>query len=172
VLQNDILTYYKREKDAVVAGSVNLHSCIAITWGSSSRKFAHTLEIVTTSARTFVLAAADEADRDEWMQLLEECVPDNKGESPAGSEGGGSTAVSDAEDEDADEPAIVDSRAASVVDPDEQPVAKQGFLVKQGRIVRNSKQRWFVLKGSILLYQKTEKDKQGAAVSSFSCMFG
>eukprot|EP00164_Ancoracysta_twista_P000809 GFYU01001065.1.p1 GENE.GFYU01001065.1~~GFYU01001065.1.p1 ORF type:complete len:130 (-),score=32.40 GFYU01001065.1:171-560(-) len=39
-------------------------------------------------------------------------------------------------------------------------VYKEGFLTKQGGIVKNWKRRFFVLKGNILYYFKTEGDKR------------
>ncbi|KAJ6229599.1 ribosomal protein S6 KINASE [Anaeramoeba flamelloides] len=40
-----------------------------------------------------------------------------------------------------------------------QQIIKQGFLVKQGNLVKNWKKRWFVISGSILSYYKSKNGK-------------
>jgi hypothetical protein len=42
-----------------------------------------------------------------------------------------------------------------------QPIAKSGFLFKQGGTVKSVKRRWFVLRGNLLSYYQTENDKDG-----------
>ena len=44
---------------------------------------------------------------------------------------------------------------------EQQPIAKAGFLFKQGGSVKTVKRRWFVLRGNLLSYYQTEKDKDG-----------
>jgi copper chaperone CopZ len=44
---------------------------------------------------------------------------------------------------------------AALINPD-----KEGFLVKQGGLIRNWKKRWFVLKGDTLYYFKTRSDSE------------
>jgi copper chaperone CopZ len=54
---------------------------------------------------------------------------------------------------------------------EEDRIDRQGFLIKQGRVVKNWMKRWFVLRGSKLYYYKNQRDSQelGMLLLSTEC---
>ncbi|KAG9395970.1 PH domain [Carpediemonas membranifera] len=53
-----------------------------------------------------------------------------------------------------------DGAQSDKVVEDETPesISKKGWMTKQGHVVKNWKQRWFVLKNSMLMYYKSDAD--------------
>ncbi len=58
----------------------------------------------------------------------------------------------------------VSTKETPNVDIDPASVTKEGWLIKQGHVVKNWKQRWFVLANSELSYFKTKDDSKAAGV--------
>jgi hypothetical protein len=53
----------------------------------------------------------------------------------------------------------------------QEPITMQGYLTKQGKVVKNWKRRWFVLQESRLFYYKTPTVSYCLFVSSFCSVF-
>ena len=51
-------------------------------------------------------------------------------------------------------------RPSVIVDFNTYPPLKQGYLIKEGHIRRNWKQRWFILKNNIMYYYKNRNDEK------------
>jgi len=173
VLKNGVVQYYASEMDKKPLGRFNLCDCFAIQLADEDKaKRPYTFELLFPN-RIFLISAANESERDEWMEALEDCVPET----------GTKSLEQEFELEDDGQDDEIDSnplnspinststftfissvqRVKRMVKRDsltfDVPIMKQGFLIKQGGVYKNFKKRWFMLQGTSLHYLKDVEDR-------------
>eukprot|EP00732_Lithocolla_globosa_P002635 Lithocolla_globosa_v1_NODE_1787_length_2341_cov_4.365267.p1 type:complete len:671 gc:universal NODE_1787_length_2341_cov_4.365267:2196-184(-) len=147
---NNLLLYYRDEKDNVSQGAIDLEIVTELRSASKRIQKEFAFELITKS-RVYVMVAPTKSEYDEWMKHLQTiCGPIEEQD--------------DEEDEDDKAPSMEALREFIRI----QKKTKEGYLTKRGGKIKTWKYRWFVLRESTLAYYKSENDESPLGLISLS----